>query len=141
MTDPYDLERFVRVQESDFERALAEIRSGRKRSHWMWYVFPQFAGLGMSATSQHYAIKSPDEARAYLQHPVLGPRLLTCVQTLLNLQSHSAEQIFGYPDHLKLRSCATLFAAISPEGSPFHQLLAKYFEGTPDPTTLRLLEN
>ena len=139
MSDPYDLDRFVRAQENSYERALSEIRNGRKRSHWMWYVFPQIAGLGFSPMSQHYAIKSLAEARAYLAHPVLGPRLMTSMETLLNLEGRSADEVFGYPDTMKLRSCATLFAAASPADSAFHRLLDRYFEGEKDATTIRLL--
>ncbi len=137
--DPYDLERFVCAQEGDYERALAEIRAGRKKSHWMWYIFPQIQGLGFSAMSQRYAIKSLAEARAYLNHPILGPRLMACAEALLSLEDRSSDEIFGYPDDMKLRSCATLFAAISPSGSVFHRLLDRYFQGEPDPATLRLL--
>jgi uncharacterized protein (DUF1810 family) len=137
--DPYDLNRFLTAQEGDYERALAEIRSGRKRTHWMWYVFPQFDGLAFSATSKYYAIKSENEVRAYLAHPVLGPRLLECVGAMLSIEGQSATQILGSPDDLKLRSCATLFAAVVPPGSPFHQLLEKYFPAGPDRRTLQLL--
>ena len=111
--DPHHLSRFLQAQERDYEQALAELREGRKRSHWMWYIFPQFAGLAWSATSQHYAIKSIEEARAYLDHPILGPRLLECAEVLLQAEGRSATQIFGSPDDLKLRSCATLFASVS----------------------------
>src|SRR4249919_1372030 len=109
-TDPYDLARFVRAQELDYEQAMSEIRGGRKRSHWMWYVFPQFDGLGFSATSRLYSIKSLAEADAYLRHPVLGPRLLESCQTALAVEGRSALDVFGSPDDMKLRSCATLFA-------------------------------
>jgi uncharacterized protein (DUF1810 family) len=137
--DPYDLSRFLRAQEGDYERALAEIRSGRKRTHWMWYVFPQFAGLGFSPTSQHYAIQSVEEAKAYLEHPVLGPRLRECAEAVLGVEGRSAAAIFGSPDDLKLRSCATLFASVSPRGSVFDRLLEKYHGGERDDKTLRLL--
>jgi uncharacterized protein (DUF1810 family) len=137
--DPYDLERFVRAQHGIYEEALAEIESGRKRSHWMWFIFPQFAGLGMSPTSQHFAIKSVDEARAYLLHPILGPRLLRCAEAVLSLAGRSAYEIFGSPDDVKLRSSATLFAAVSAAGSVFHQVLGRYFEGVPDDRTLQLM--
>lgn len=136
---PYDLNRFLRAQEGDYERALAEVRGGRKRSHWMWYVFPQFEGLGWSPTSQRYSIKSLAEARAYLSHPVLGPRLIEVMEAALSVEGRSAHEIFGSPDDLKLRSCATLFATVLPAGSVFHRLLDKYFQGEPDPKTLRLL--
>ena len=137
--DPYLLTRFLEAQERDYGQALAEIRRGRKQSHWMWYVFPQFVGLGSSPTSAFYAIKSLDEAHAYLAHPVLGPRLVESVQAVLNLEGRSALEIFGSPDDMKLRSCATLFASISPEGSVFAQLLDRYFAGQADDRTLRLL--
>ena len=138
-TDPHDLQRFVVAQEEDYERALSEIRSGRKRSHWMWYIFPQFAGLGFSSTSVRYAIKSTEEAGAYLAHAVLGPRLRECAEAVLSVSGRSANEIFGSPDDLKLRSCATLFGCVSPENSVFHALLEKYFHSEPDPKTLRLL--
>lgn len=140
MTDRYDLNRFVQAQERDYARALAEIRAGQKRSHWMWYIFPQFAGLGSSSTSQFYAIKSVAEAQAYLSHPVLGPRLVECTQALLAVEDRSAAEIFGSPDDLKLRSCATLFATLCPAGSVFEQLLETYFQGRRDDKTLHLLE-
>src|SRR5579883_1362213 len=108
--DPYNLNRFVEAQEDAYERALAEIRNGRKESHWMWYIFPQFDGLGFSATSKRYAIKGVAEAEAYLAHPVLGPRLRECTEATLHVEGRSASDIFGSPDDLKLRSCATLFA-------------------------------
>jgi uncharacterized protein (DUF1810 family) len=121
--DPYDLSRFVQAQHRDYEQALSEIRSGRKTSHWMWYIFPQFEGLGSSAMSQRYSIKSLGEAEAYLRHPVLGPRLIECAEAVLGVKGRSAVEIFGSPDDLKLRSCATLFASVSPTGSVFHRLL------------------
>jgi uncharacterized protein (DUF1810 family) len=137
--DPYDLSRFLKAQEDDYARALAEIKSGRKRSHWMWYIFPQFDGLAFSSTSKHYAIKSIEEAKAYLDHPVLGPRLLECAEAALRLEGLTASEIFGSPDDLKMRSCATLFAAVSPPDSVFHRLLEKYYANGPDEKTLRLL--
>lgn len=137
--DPYDLERFVRAQERDFARALAEIKAGRKASHWMWYIFPQIDGLGFSATARHYAIKSLDEAKAYLDHPILGPRLVACAEAVLGVENRSAREIFGWPDVLKLRSSATLFACVAPPGSVFERILAKYYEGVGDSRTLELL--
>lgn len=139
MDDPYDLNRFVQAQAGIYEQALAEIRSGRKRSHWMWYVFPQLEGLGTSPAARRYAIRSLVEARAYLGHPVLGPRLMTCAEAVLARTGQSAHDIFGTPDDMKLRSCATLFARVSPEGSVFDQLLTRYFEGRGDSKTLQLL--
>jgi len=137
--DVHDLGRFVTAQRGSYEQALAEIASGRKRSHWMWYIFPQFAGLGFSVTSRKYAIGSLAEAEAYLRHEVLGPRLVACAEAALAVEGHSAREIFGSPDDLKLRSSATLFAHVSPEGSVFHRLLEKYFGGDPDGATLRLV--
>jgi uncharacterized protein (DUF1810 family) len=137
--DPYDLDRFLQAQEGDYELALAEIAGGWKRSHWMWYIFPQIDGLAFSSTSKRYAIKSLDEARAYLDHPVLGPRLLACAEAVVRLDGRSAREIFGSPDDLKLRSCATLFACVSPPGSVFDRLLAKYYQGRHDDRTLDLL--
>ena len=136
------LDRFLTAQEGVYEDALAELRAGRKRSHWMWYVLPQLAGLGMSASSQRYGIASAAEARAYLEHPVLGARLLECAAVLLGLPQHlTARQVLGYPDDLKLRSCATLFAATSPPGSVFERLLDRYYDGESDPRTLELLRD
>lgn len=137
--DPHDLQRFIQAQAPVYDRALAEIRSGRKRTHWMWYVFPQYAGLGFSATAQRYAIRSLAEARAYLRHPVLGPRLVECCENAVAIEGRSAAAIVGSPDDLKLRSCATLFAAVSPPGSVFERVLARFFEGEPDEATLRLV--
>jgi uncharacterized protein (DUF1810 family) len=138
-SDPHNLSRFVQAQEDDYRQALAEIRSGRKRSHWMWYIFPQFDGLGFSSTSRHYAIKSLAEAQAYLAHPVLGPRLKECAEAVLAVQGRSAFEIFGSPDDMKLRSCATLFACVSPHGSVFERLLATHYGGERDSKTLQLL--
>ncbi|MBX3617437.1 DUF1810 domain-containing protein [Nitrosomonas sp.] len=137
--DPFALDRFVQAQSHAFETALAEIISGCKRSHWMWYIFPQYAGLGYSALSQRYAISSAAEARAYLDHPILGPRLLRCCEALLAIDNRSAYEIFDSPDDMKLKSCATLFASITPEGSVFEQLLNRYFQGNRDQKTLDLL--
>jgi uncharacterized protein (DUF1810 family) len=139
--DPYHLGRFLEAQEDDYERALSEIRDGRKRSHWMWYIFPQFDGLAFSSTSKHYAIKSLDEARAYLEHPILGPRLRECAEAVIGVEGRTAHEIFGSPDDLKLRSCATLFACVSPPGSVFDRLLEKYYQGQRDEKTLHLLGN
>ena len=136
---PYDLDRFVEAQAESYERALAEIRGGRKRTHWMWYVFPQLAGLGMSEMSRRYAISGVDEARAYLAHPILGPRLVACVEAALAITDRSAHDVFGSPDDLKLRSCATLFAAASAPGSVFDRVLTKFWDGERDPATVRLL--
>jgi uncharacterized protein (DUF1810 family) len=137
--DPYDLDRFLQAQVGDYERALAEVRGGQKRTHWMWYIFPQLDGLARSPTAKHYAIKSIAEARAYLAHPVLGPRLRECAEAAIHVEGRSATAIFGSPDDLKLRSCATLFASVSPPGSVFDRLLGKYYGGRPDEETLCLL--
>ena len=134
-----DLERFTRAQEHDYARALSEIRAGRKRSHWMWYIFPQLAGLGMSSTSQFYAIDDLDEAAAYLEHPVLGPRLLEISGALLELDTDNASAVFGWPDDLKLHSCMTLFHRAAPAEPVFTQVLDKFFGGREDLQTLRLL--
>jgi len=138
--DRYDLARFVDAQERHYVEALTEIRSGQKRSHWMWYIFPQFDGLGSSATSRQYAIKSVAEAVAYLRHPILGPRLKECAQAALAVKGRSASQVFGSPDDRKLRSSATLFACVSESGSVFEQVLQRYFGGERDHRTLQLLE-
>jgi uncharacterized protein (DUF1810 family) len=137
--DPYNLARFLQAQEHDYDQALAEVRAGRKHTHWMWYVFPQFKGLGSSPTSMHYAIKSAQEAAAYLAHPVLGPRLLEGAEAALRIEDRSALEIFGSPDDMKLRSCATLFAYVSSDGSVFHRIIDKYFRGERDELTIHLL--
>jgi uncharacterized protein (DUF1810 family) len=139
MDDSHDLDRFVKAQISSYKDALAELRAGRKRSHWMWYIFPQFAGLGVSSTSQKYAIKSIDEARAYLAHTVLGPRLAECCDAVLAIEGRTAYEIMGTPDDLKLRSCATLFGRVAPAGSVYERVLERYFQGAPDEATLRLI--
>jgi uncharacterized protein (DUF1810 family) len=138
-SDSFGLSRFVQAQDDDYQRALSELRSGRKRSHWMWYIFPQYDGLGASAMSKRYAIKSLTEAEAYLAHPVLGPRLLECAEAVLAIKGKTASQVFGVPDDMKLRSCATLFACVSADGSVFERLLAKYFRGERDDKTVGLV--
>jgi len=138
--DPHHLNRFLEAQQSTYAQALAEINGGRKQSHWMWYIFPQFEGLGFSPTSRKYAIKSLAEAEAYLRHAVLGPRLIASAEAVLRVEGRSAWDIFGSPDDLKLRSCATLFASVSPPGSVFDQVLMKYFGGQPDPRTVDLVQ-
>ena len=138
-TDPHNLKRFVDAQEGDYGQALTEIRAGRKRSHWMWYVFPQFDGLGFSSTSKQYAIKSVEEAKAYLEHPLLGPRLVEIAEAALSVEGRTANQIFGSPDDMKLKSSATLFESISPPGSVFARLLDKFFQGARDGKTLELI--
>jgi uncharacterized protein (DUF1810 family) len=137
--DPHDLERFVRAQSQHYELALAEIRSGRKRSHWMWFIFPQVEGLGSSAMSRRYSIKNRAEAKAYLNHALLGPRLVTSMNAVLEVEDRSAFEIFGSPDDMKLQSCATLFACVSTPGSVFHQLLLIYLGDSSEVYTLRLM--
>jgi uncharacterized protein (DUF1810 family) len=137
--DPYNLERFVAAQRTNYAEALAELKEGRKRSHWMWYVFPQVAGLGSSPMAQRYAIRSRAEAEAYLRHPLLGARLVDCAQALLSVKGKSAHEIMGSPDDVKLRSSLTLFAAISPPGSLFAIVLDRYYGGQADARTLEFL--
>ena len=141
MNDRFDLQRFVDAQDQGgtYETALAELRAGRKRSHWMWFVFPQIAGLGQSPISRRFAISSLDEARAYLGHPVLGPRLTESARALTELSTDSAEEVFGGVDALKLRSSMTLFARADPDRSLFSQVLDQYFGGEADDATDRLL--
>jgi len=139
--DPFDLSRFVRAQDGVYDEVLAELRRGRKRSHWMWYIFPQLEGLGHSATSKRFAIKSQEEARRYLQHPVLGNRLKDCAETLLAAEGRSASEIFGFPDDMKLKSSMTLFASVSEPGSVFVRILDKYFHAERDGKTIALLES
>jgi uncharacterized protein (DUF1810 family) len=138
VTDPYDLERFVRAQERLYSQVLNELRAGTKRSHWMWFIFPQLRGLGSSPTAVTYAIASLAEARAYLAHPLLGARLRECTQRLLALQGRTAHEVFGHPDDLKFRSCMTLFAHTDPDG-PWRAALERYFAGEEDPRTRELL--
>ncbi len=135
-----NLQRFLDAQATAYPPALAEIKAGRKRSHWMWYIFPQIQGLGFSEISQRYAIRDAAEAAAYLQHPVLGARLREITSELLKLSSSSADGIFGSPDDLKLRSSMTLFAAVRGADSVFQAVLDKFFGGAPDAQTLRRLE-
>jgi uncharacterized protein (DUF1810 family) len=139
MDDPFDLQRFVAAQDPVFGQVLEELRAGRKRTHWMWFVFPQIAGLGHSAMAQRYAIASRAEAAAYLAHPVLGPRLRGCTAAMLALAGGSARSVLGSPDDAKLRSCLTLFAAVDPEETVFTAALEKYFAGAADPRTLAAL--
>lgn len=133
------LERFLKQQETMYETALEELEDGYKMRHWMWYIFPQLRGLGKSVMAWTYGIADVEEARAYLAHPVLGQRLKACCEALLQHKDLSAEDILGQIDAMKLRSCATLFAAISEEGSLFHRVLDRFYEGKPDPMTLALL--
>jgi len=133
------LERYVKAQAPIYARALAELRAGRKQSHWMWFIFPQITGLGRSAMSHTYAIQSLDEAREYLAHPVLGARLRECCRAVMDVEGKTAHEIFRSPDDLKLRSSLTLFARAAPDESLFDDLLVTYFDGKEDPATLELL--
>lgn len=138
--DPYDLKRFAAAQEPVFAAALAELRSGRKRTHWMWFVFPQLRGLGRSATATFYGIGSLDEARAYLAHKLLGPRLERCTNAVLAVEGRSPHEIFGSPDDMKFHSSMTLFAiACGEPASPYRAALDRWWHGAADPQTLRLL--
>lgn len=139
MSDPYNLQRFVDAQQAVFDTVRDELRAGRKRSHWMWFIFPQIQGLGSSEMARRFAISSLDEARAYLQHPVLGARLRECSALVAAVNGRTIEEIFGYPDDRKFRSSMTLFANASPEDKIFSECLSKYFEGAPDPATLARL--
>jgi uncharacterized protein (DUF1810 family) len=137
--DPFELQRFVDAQNPVYGQVCAEMRAGRKRSHWIWFVFPQIAGLGASAMAQRYAISSLAEADAYLLHPMLGARLVECTQFVLAADAGSAEEIFGGIDAMKFRSSMTLFARAAPDNPVFRQALEKYFGGRPDPLTLERL--
>ncbi|MEQ7920726.1 DUF1810 domain-containing protein [Xanthomonas sp. WHRI 1810A] len=138
MNDTYDLQRFVEAQQGVFEDALAQLRNGRKTTHWMWFVFPQHKGLGHSDMAQRYAISGRDEALAYLYHPQLGPRLETCSRALIEWRERSAREIMGSPDDLKLRSCMTLFASVAPDNNTFQDVLEAFFAGEPDPKTMAI---
>lgn len=135
MSDPFNLQRFVEAQQPVYPTARTELCAGTKRSHWMWFIFPQAAGLGRSEMARRYAIASRAEALAYLQHPVLGPRLRECSNIVANLKGHSALAVFGSPDDLKFRSSMTLFAQVSPGDRVFTECLQKYYNGEPDPAT------
>jgi uncharacterized protein (DUF1810 family) len=139
MNDPFNLQRFVDAQEPLYERVLSELRDGRKRSHWIWFVFPQIAGLGHSAMAEKYAIRTLDEAKAYLDHAVLGPRLTECTQLVLDVEGKTAVQIFDYPDDLKFRSSMTLFAHAAPDVPIFRDAIRKYFNDSFDKVTVRAL--
>lgn len=137
--DSFDLQRFVSAQSLAWDNACAELREGRKQTHWMWFVFPQLAELGRSATAKFYGLSGADEARAYLAHPILGERLKTCCAILLQLHQRTAVEIFGTIDAMKLRSCLTLFAAVSRDEPVFAECLLRYFGGKSDPMTLNLV--
>jgi uncharacterized protein (DUF1810 family) len=136
MSDPYNLRRFVNAQQSIYDDVLRELREGHKRSHWMWFIFPQIEGLGHSAMAREYAISSREEAEAYLRHPVLGQRLEECARLVAAINGCSIEDIFGYPDYMKFRSSMTLFSNVAPNREIFEECLQKYFGGEPDPVTL-----
>ena len=135
----YDLSRFLEAQKNSYDTALREIKAGRKRSHWMWYIFPQIRGLGYSAMAQHYAIRDLGEAREYVQHPVLGPRLIEISEALLALDGSDPRRVMGSPDDLKLRSCMTLFQCAAPDQPVFGKVLNKFYGGSPDGRTLEIL--
>jgi uncharacterized protein (DUF1810 family) len=134
--DPFDLRRFLDAQDRVYDTVVAELRNGAKRSHWIWFVFPQLRGLGHSATAQHYGITSLDEARAYLAHPVLGPRLRECTRLVAAIDGRSVDQIFGRPDNLKVRSSMTLFAHATDDNAEFRAVLDKFYAGEDDPATV-----
>ena len=141
VSDPYNLERFRAAQDLCFHRVRAELESGRKQSHWIWFVFPQISGLGQSSMDATYAIKSIDEAKAYLNDGLLAGRLDECLELLSKLQTNDIKQVMGHPDDLKLRSCLTLFSRVAKLPKPFTQLLIKYFNGEPDPMTEKILNS
>jgi len=141
MDDPYNLRRFVDAQQAVYETVCRELRQGRKESHWMWFIFPQIKGLGHSGMARKFAISSGDEAKAYLAHPVLGPRLRECTRIVADLEGKSVEDIFGYPDDRKFRSSMTLFAQTAKDNEIFRRCLEKYFQGEPDRLTLAALPN
>lgn len=138
--DPFDLNRFIIAQDKNYDNVIAELKNGQKRTHWMWYVFPQIDGLGHSTTAKLYAIKSIEESRRYLDHPVLGKRLLECTEAVLATEGRSIADIFGYPDDLKLKSSVTLFSYVAEPSSVFVRILEKYFQGEGDDRTLQILE-
>ena len=139
MTDRFNLERFVKAQDPVFEQVCAELERGRKQSHWIWFIFPQIEGLGQSYMAIEFAISSKSEAEAYLNHPILGPRLRKCTQLLMNVEGIPIADILGYPDDLKFRSCMTLFAEVTDDNQIFKDALQKYFDGEPDRLTLERL--
>jgi uncharacterized protein (DUF1810 family) len=139
MADPHRLQRFIDAQEPVFDTVVEELRAGRKRTHWMWFVFPQLRGLGHSATAEHFGIGSRDEARAYLEHEILGTRLRQCSRLLTTLEVTSADVVMGPVDALKLRSSMTLFLAVADDDRDFAAVLTRYYGGQPDPRTLQLL--
>ena len=140
MSDSADnLNRFIKAQDESYDEIIRELKNGEKVTHWMWYVFPQIAGLGQSATAKFYAIQDPSEAQAYLDHPILGKRLLECTKIVMSLRGKSANTIFGDIDAMKFRSSMTLFMSVLGSDSVFQEAIEKYFEGEPDPKTLDIL--
>lgn len=139
MKDPHNLKRFLEAQNPLYPRVKAELRSGQKTGHWMWFIFPQLRGLGRSPMANEYGISSREEALAYLQHPILGERLRECTRLVHSVEGRSVNEIFGYPDDLKFRSSMSLFANVSPQDQIFKHALEKFFEGEPDRLTLQLL--
>jgi uncharacterized protein (DUF1810 family) len=137
MNDPFDLQRFIEAQESVYDRVLTELRQGRKTSHWMWFVFPQIEGLGHSAMARRFSIRSLEEARAYLNHPLLGTRLVECTRLICQVKGKAIHEILGSPDDLKFRSSMTLFGRASSDPEVFQAALVKFFESEPDPQTLK----
>ncbi len=140
MPDPYNLQRFLDAQDRIFDEVCAELQAGRKRGHWMWFIFPQLKGLGHSSTAQFYGISGRDEAQQYLRHPILGHRLRHCTQLLLGTEGRSIDDILGYPDNLKFRSCMTLFAHATDDNQPFVEAVNKFFAGEFDRSTLDRLQ-
>ena len=138
-SDTFNLERFMDAQASCYDQVCEELRAGRKRSHWIWFIFPQMRGLGHSEMAQYFGISSRQEAEAYLAHPVLGARLRECTRLVAEIEGSSVDQIFGYPDNLKFHSSMSLFASAAPDEPLFQQALQKYFGGQPDPNTVALL--
>lgn len=141
MSDPFELNRFIDAQDHIYDSVVSELKNGDKRGHWMWYVFPQVKGLGSTPTSVRFAISSIDEARAYLNHPILGERLKQCTQLVLSINGRTSAQIFHYPDTLKFRSCMTLFDVASESSGIFNDALKKYFDGSTDQRTIDILNN
>lgn len=139
MNDPHSLKRFVDAQNPVYDRVCVELRAGQKTSHWMWFIFPQLRGLGLSHMANEYGISSREEAVAYLQHPILGERLRDCTRLVNSFEGRSISEIFGHPDNLKFRSSMTLFANVAPQDQIFKHALEKYFDGEPDRLTLQLL--
>jgi len=139
MNDPHNLQRFIDAQDPVYDEVVAELTAGKKTSHWIWFVFPQFDGLGRSGMAQRYAVRSKEETLAYWNHPVLGARLKKCIEKMMTVRGRTAFQILGTPDDLKLRSCLTLFATLVPDEPLFKLALEKYFNGHVDPMTLELL--